>query len=83
MINEKLKFVFITHFYFPHVYKDKMNSNSFHEYLIFCQNLRTEHPSYLVTQFWEWLNTRSTEISVTSGRPRCSYNSANQNLLLR
>ena len=56
-----------------------MSSNSFDESLIFCENLRREHPSYLVPQFWEWLNTRSTEIFVTSGLPQCSYKSANQN----
>ena len=56
-----------------------MSSNSLEEYLTFCENLIKEHTSYLVPQFWEWLNTRSTEIFVTSGRPQCSYNSANQN----
>ena len=56
-----------------------MISNSFDEYLIFCENLRREHPCYLVPQFCEWLNTKSTEISVRSGRPQCSYNSASQN----
>ena len=56
-----------------------MSSNSFDKYLIFCENLRREHPSYLVLQFWEWLNTRSTEITVTSASPQYSYNTANQN----
>ena len=78
--ERKIKICFHNTFLFsPRVYKDKMSSNSFDAYFIFCENLRKEHTSYLVPQFWEWLNTRSTEISVTSGRPQCSYNSANQN----
>ena len=69
-----------TFLFYPHVCKDKISSNSFDEYLIFCENLRRENPSYLAPQFWEWLNTRSTEISVTSGRPHCSYNCVNGEL---
>ena len=77
--EQKMKICFLNTFLFsPHVYKDNMSSNSFDEYLFFCENLRKEHPCYLVPQFWKWLNTRSTEISVTSGRPQYSYNSANQ-----
>ena len=75
--DRKIKICFHNTFLFSHVYKDKMSSNSLDEYLSFCENLRREHPSFLVPQFWEWLNTRSTEISVTSGLPQCSYNSAN------
>ena len=68
-MNEKLKFAFIAHFYFLLMFiRTKMSSNSFDEYLIFCENLRRENPSHLVPQFWEWLNTRGTEISVTSLR---------------
>ena len=70
--ERKIKICFHNTFLFsPHVYKDK--------YLIFCENLRREHPFYLVPQFWEWLNTRSAEISVTSECPQCSYNPANKN----
>ena len=43
-----------TFLFSPYVYKDKMSSNSFDEYLFFGENLRREHPSYLVPQFWEW-----------------------------
>ena len=68
--ERKIKICFHSTFLFsPHVYKDKMSeANSFDEYLIFCENLRRENPSHPVPQFWEWLNTRSTEISVTSLR---------------
>ena len=76
--ERKLKICFHNTFlFYPHVCKDKISSNSFDEYLIFCENLRRENPSYLVPQFWEWLNTRSTEIYVTLGCPQCSYNCAN------
>ena len=78
--ERKIKICFHNTFLFsPYVYKDKMSSNSFDKYLRFCENLRREHPFCLIPQFWEWLNTRSTEISVTSGCPQCSYNPANKN----
>ena len=76
--ERKLKICFHNTFlFYPHVCKDKISSNSFDEYLFFCENLRRENPSYLVPQFWEWLNTRSTEIYATLGCPQCSYNCAN------
>ena len=78
--EQKIKISFHNTFlYSPHVYKDKMRLNSFDEYLVFCKNLRRENPLYLAPKFQEWLNTRSKEISVISGRPHCSYNSAHQN----
>ena len=39
--ERKIKICFHNTFVFsPHVYKDKMSSNSLDEYLIFCENLR-------------------------------------------
>ena len=52
--ERKIKICFHNTFLFsPYVYKQKMSSNSFDEYLFFCENLRREHPSYLVPQFCE------------------------------
>ena len=40
--ERKIKICFHNTFLFsPRVYKDRMNSNSFDEYLFFCENLRT------------------------------------------